>query len=77
MDNLLVKIRSCRHCEAKLPHGPRPIVQASPCLETHPSIGWGTRKTSPTPPFLSAPPPTGWISGQILTVSGGGIQELD
>ena len=22
-------------------------------------------------------PPTGWISGQILTVSGGGIQELD
>lgn len=30
MNNLLAEIRSCRHCETKLPHGPRPIVQASP-----------------------------------------------
>jgi len=28
LDRLLANIRSCRHCEAHLPHGPRPIVQA-------------------------------------------------
>lgn len=28
MDRLLAEIRACRHCEAHLPHGPRPIVQA-------------------------------------------------
>lgn len=28
LDRLLAEIRSCRHCEAHLPHGPRPIVQA-------------------------------------------------
>lgn len=28
---LLPKIRACTHCAAHLPHGPRPIVQASTC----------------------------------------------
>jgi uracil-DNA glycosylase len=28
LDLLLAEIRACRHCEAHLPHGPRPIVQA-------------------------------------------------
>ena len=27
LDGLLAEIRACRHCEAHLPHGPRPIVQ--------------------------------------------------
>lgn len=30
MDQLLAAIRACTHCAAHLPHGPRPIVQASP-----------------------------------------------
>jgi uracil-DNA glycosylase len=30
MDQLLTDIRSCTHCAAHLPHGLRPIVQASP-----------------------------------------------
>lgn len=29
MKNLLAEIRSCQICKAHLPHGPRPIVQAS------------------------------------------------
>jgi uracil-DNA glycosylase len=29
MDQLLSQIRACTHCAAHLPHGPRPIVQAS------------------------------------------------
>ncbi|MDG2003112.1 MAG: uracil-DNA glycosylase family protein [Novosphingobium sp.] len=29
LDALLTEIRACRHCEAHLPHGPCPIVQAS------------------------------------------------
>ncbi|MFC0446290.1 uracil-DNA glycosylase family protein [Pseudidiomarina halophila] len=27
--NLLTEVRACRHCEAELPCGPRPVVQAS------------------------------------------------
>lgn len=30
MDQLLTDIRACTHCAAHLPHGVRPIVQASP-----------------------------------------------
>lgn len=30
MEELLAEIRSCRACAAQLPHGPRPVVQASP-----------------------------------------------
>lgn len=30
MDNLLQRIRACTECAAHLPHGPRPIVAASP-----------------------------------------------
>lgn len=30
MDQLLAAIRACTHCATHLPHGPRPIVQASP-----------------------------------------------
>ena len=30
MDELLKEIRACRICEAELPHGPRPVLQASP-----------------------------------------------
>lgn len=29
MDALLRDIRACRHCEAHLPHQPRPVIQAS------------------------------------------------
>ncbi len=29
LDKLLVKIRSCQECAPKLPHAPRPIIQAS------------------------------------------------
>jgi uracil-DNA glycosylase len=29
LQNLLTQIRACTHCAAHLPHGPRPIVQAS------------------------------------------------
>lgn len=29
LDKLLVKIRRCRECAPKLPHAPRPIIQAS------------------------------------------------
>ena len=28
LEALLADIRICRHCEAELPHGPRPVVQA-------------------------------------------------
>ena len=27
LDQLLTEVRSCRHCAAHLPHGPRPVVQ--------------------------------------------------
>lgn len=30
LEILLREIRACRHCEAHLPHGPRPVVQAAP-----------------------------------------------
>jgi uracil-DNA glycosylase len=30
MDELLTAIRACTHCALHLPHGPRPVVQASP-----------------------------------------------
>src|SRR5688572_6431071 len=30
MKVLLKEVRDCRVCEAHLPHGPRPVVQASP-----------------------------------------------
>ena len=30
MDALLKRIRACRNCEAHLPHGPRPVLQAAP-----------------------------------------------
>lgn len=29
-ETLLAQVRDCRHCAAALPHGPRPVVQASP-----------------------------------------------
>ncbi|BAK76381.1 uracil-DNA glycosylase superfamily protein [Pseudogulbenkiania sp. NH8B] len=29
LDTLLAEIRACRHCEAQLPLGPRPVVQAA------------------------------------------------
>lgn len=29
-DTLMARIRACRLCEAHLPHGPRPVLQASP-----------------------------------------------
>lgn len=29
-DSLIGEVRACRHCSAALPHGPRPVVQASP-----------------------------------------------
>ena len=28
-ETLLAEVRACRHCAAALPHGPRPVVQAS------------------------------------------------
>ena len=33
MENLLNEIKDCRACAASLPHGPRPVLQASPSAQ--------------------------------------------